>query len=99
MFWTLSARADRGQHQQPKRTSDLLAEVERHEADIFRRGMQQGEARGKATSILSILAARGIAIAADVRSRILSYDNMATLDAWLIRAVTVSNADSLFHSN
>jgi hypothetical protein len=79
--------------------SHLLAELEHYEADIFRRGVQQGEARDKATSILSILAARGIAIAAGVRSRILSCDNVATIDAWLTRALTASSADSLFHSN
>lgn len=79
--------------------SDLLAEIERYEADIFLRGVRQGEACSKATSILSILAARGIAIAADVRDSVLSCDNMATRDAWLTRAVTVSNADSLFDSN
>jgi len=79
--------------------SNLLAEFERYEADIFRRGVQQGEARGKATSVLSILAARGLAIPDEVRNRILSCDNVATLDAWLTRALTTSSADSLFHSN
>ncbi|MBL9007150.1 MAG: hypothetical protein JNJ46_23035 [Myxococcales bacterium] len=79
--------------------SHLLAELGHYEADIFRHGVQHGEARDKATSILSFLAARGLPIPDDIRSRILSCDNMATLDAWLIRAVTVSSADSLFHSN
>lgn len=79
--------------------SNLLAEFERYEADIFHRGVQQGEARGKAASILSILAARGLPISDEVRSHILSCDNLATLDSWLARALTTPTADSLFPAN
>ena len=66
--------------------SHLLAELERYEADIFRHGVQHGEARDKATSILSFLAARGLPIPDDIRSRILTCDNVATL-----RSVLLSN--------
>lgn len=79
--------------------STLLAEFERHEADVFRRGVQHGEARGEARSILAILAARGLAVAEEARKRILSCEDVATLDRWLMQALTTTTAEGIFHSS
>ena len=53
-------------------------------------GVARGEAKGKAESVLTVLAARGIAVSEAVRGRILSCNDVATLDAWVRRAVVAS---------
>ena len=83
--------------------SNLLAEFEHHEAEIFRRGEVRGEARGevrgKALSILTIFAGRGLPVSDAARARILSCTELATLDGWLLRALTAASVDSLFAAN
>ena len=88
-----------GTAQEREEMSNLLAEFERYEADVFRRGVEQGEARGKAASILAILAARGLAITEEARSRIQGCDDLAQLDAWLAKVLTAATVDGLFHAN
>ncbi|APR77248.1 Hypothetical protein A7982_02595 [Minicystis rosea] len=55
-------------------------------------GKAEGEAKGKAESILAVLAARGIPVSETIRQRILGCTDLATLDAWLPRAVVVATA-------
>ena len=55
-------------------------------------GLTEGEARGKADSILAILRARGLSVPEPVAAQILQCRNLASLDAWLLRAMTVSSA-------
>jgi flagellar biosynthesis/type III secretory pathway protein FliH len=61
-------------------------------------GRAEGEAIGRAEAVLNVLAARGIAVKPAVRSRVLSCGDIATLDAWLRRAVTVAAAEDIFES-
>jgi hypothetical protein len=75
--------------------SNLLAEFERYEADVFRRG----ETRGRANSLLSILAARGLPVSDDARRRILACEDVNQLEIWLARAISVSSVDGLLHAN
>jgi len=56
-------------------------------------GRAEGRTEGRAESILRVLEARGIAISAEQRARILSCTDMPTLDAWLARAVSAASAD------
>ena len=83
--------------------SNLLAEFERHEDEIFRRGVQQGvaqgEAQGKAASILAVVAARGLLVSDTARARILGCSELSTLDRWLTCALTVPSVDSIFDAN
>jgi hypothetical protein len=60
--------------------------------EIFGDGEAAGEAKGKAESILAVLAARGIPVSDAVRARILGCNDVATLDAWIRRAVVASTA-------
>lgn len=55
----------------------------------------EGRAAGKAEAILSVLDARGIAVADDVRKRILSCSELEVLERWLRRATTAASADEI----
>lgn len=55
----------------------------------------EGEAKGRAEAVLSVLAARGIAVGGDVRTRILSCGDLPTLERWLQRAVSAASADEV----
>jgi hypothetical protein len=47
-----------------------------------------GEAKGKQDALLTLLAARGLAVTAANRARIKACDKTATLDRWIARAAT-----------
>ncbi len=50
-------------------------------------GLARGQAKGRAEGVLRILAVRGVNVADEVRHRILSCTDMATLDRWFDRAL------------
>ena len=68
------------------------ASLEALQAEEAAKGRAEGEARGKADSILAILRARGLSVPEPVAAQILQCRNLASLDAWLLRAMTVSSA-------
>ncbi|MBI5480387.1 MAG: hypothetical protein HY906_16105 [Deltaproteobacteria bacterium] len=51
----------------------------------------EGKAEGKAEGLLAVLAARGLAVTAPERARVLRCDDPATLDAWIAAAVTAAS--------
>ena len=55
-------------------------------------GRREGQALGRAESILKILESRGIPIPDDVRGRIATCRDLATLDRWVARAVAATSA-------
>ena len=59
---------------------------------IYADGEAKGRAEGKAESILTVLAARGIAVSDTLRARILSCADAVTLDVWTRRAAVASTA-------
>jgi hypothetical protein len=65
-------------------------------------GMEQGKQLGRADSatrvLLTILAARGIAIADQLRSRIAECADPDLLERWATRAATSSTIDDVFAS-
>ena len=65
-------------------------------------GMEQGKQLGRADSatrvLLTILAARGIAIADQLRSRIAECTDPDLLERWATRAATSSTIDDVFAS-
>jgi hypothetical protein len=68
--------------------SDLLRELAaQHE--------QLGEARGEARAVLTVLDARGVAVPADARERILACVDLTQLDVWLHRALIATTADGV----
>lgn len=73
-------------------------------AESEARGIAAGEARGQAdgaraaigAAIVKVLEARGIPVSPEHHSRIAECTDRETLDAWLVRAVSVADADALF---
>jgi flagellar biosynthesis/type III secretory pathway protein FliH len=56
------------------------------------KGLREGEARGKAAALLTVLAARGLAVDDEARGRIEACTDVARLDRWLARALTAASA-------
>jgi hypothetical protein len=54
---------------------------------------QEGEATGTAKAILTVLAARGLAVDEAIRACVLRCSDAATLGRWLARAVTAASAE------
>ena len=53
-------------------------------------------AAGEAGSILKVLGARKIAVSVEQQERILACTDIAVLDRWIEKAVTVTSAAELF---
>jgi predicted transposase/invertase (TIGR01784 family) len=58
----------------------------------LREGKEEGLREGKAAALLTVLAARGLAIDGPTRGRIEGCDEPARLDRWLARALTAASA-------
>ncbi|HEU4412802.1 MAG TPA: HEPN domain-containing protein [Polyangiaceae bacterium] len=64
----------------------------RGRAEGLRQGEARGEAKGKAAALLTVLAARGLAVDDATRGRIEACADPARLDRWLARALTAASA-------
>ena len=53
------------------------------------------EARGEAKALLMLLTARGLSVSDEVRTKIETCTNVATLDRWFTRAVTARTVDEV----
>ena len=62
----------------------------------YERGRAQGRAAEKATDVLDVLDARGLALSPEQRDRILECTDLEALKQWLRRAATVASVDELF---
>jgi hypothetical protein len=62
----------------------------------FDRGRVEGRAMEKASAVLDVLDARGLAVSDAQRERILSCNDLEILTTWLRRASTASCTDALF---
>jgi flagellar biosynthesis/type III secretory pathway protein FliH len=58
-------------------------------------GEAEGEAKGKAEALLMFLRRRGLAMTSDHQHRILTCTDLAALDLWLDRALSVASVDEL----
>ena len=72
-----------------------VALTERHHAVVALLTSDVGdkcrsEARGEARAVLTVLEARGVAVPAEVRDKILACTDLAQLDSWLRRATTAT---------
>src|SRR5690606_22275625 len=67
-----------------------------YKPDLLRRSFQEGEAKGEAKALLTVLDTRGLHVSDEVRERIASCTDPGRLEAWLRRAVTVERAEELF---
>jgi hypothetical protein len=62
----------------------------------FEQGRSEGRTADRAAAVLDVLEARGLAVTAAQRERILGTKELETLTRWLRRAATVATADALF---
>lgn len=69
-----------------------------YKSEFARKYFKQGEARGRAEGILSVLGARGISVSAEQRSRILASGDNEKLQGWMDRAFTIQETEELFDS-
>ncbi|NUQ78906.1 MAG: Uma2 family endonuclease [Polyangiaceae bacterium] len=60
------------------------------------RGRAEGEARGRQDVLLGMLAARGLRVAKKAEERIRATIDKATLDGWVLRAITAASVAELF---
>ena len=78
----------------------MMAQKHEYMSDFARRyvaegkaeGKAEGEAKGKAEGVLRVLEARGFAVPAEVAERVRACRDLATLDAWLVRAATLADS-------
>jgi len=59
-------------------------------------GRAEGVAEGRAEALLAVLQARGLRVSDEVRARVFACTDVAQLDAWVRKAVTVTSVDELF---
>jgi hypothetical protein len=99
--WTLAERADHlavlwfvgeAEGVPSKLMQAVFSEERLMESELYKRIFGEGEVRGKAEDVLAVLAARGIAVSATLRERILRCTEVATLNVWIRRAAVASTA-------
>lgn len=83
------------------RLEDMMtAGTYEYQSDFVRRhvnqGRAEGRAEGEANALLTLLAARGIAVSDDAKARITSCTDLDQLQAWISRAITIDTVDELF---
>ncbi|HEU4412803.1 MAG TPA: Uma2 family endonuclease [Polyangiaceae bacterium] len=81
------AEAAREGREQGRREGEARGEARGKE-----QGLREGEAKGKAAALLTVLAARGLAVDDATRGRIEACADAARLDRWLARALTAASA-------
>jgi hypothetical protein len=67
-----------------------------YQSEFARTYFAQGEARGEAKAILTVLEARGLRVTAAQRERVLTCTDLAQLEGWVRKAVTVKTTAELF---
>lgn len=71
----------------------LFSEAQQRDRELSR---AEGKAEGKIEDLLKFLAKRGIALSDAQRQQILECRDLAVLDGWLDRILSVTSADELF---
>jgi hypothetical protein len=79
-----------------RKVFEMLSETQPFLLESHRRLLAEGRAEGRTEDILKILAKRGVALTDGQRQRILDSKDLAALDRWFDRALTVTSADELF---
>lgn len=68
----------------------------KHRAEGLAEGEARGEAKGEATAIVTVLDARAVVVTTEQKAQIFACTDLAILERWLRRAVSVASADELF---
>jgi hypothetical protein len=70
--------------------------AKKHQAKGRAEGEAKGEAKGRAEALFAVLQARGLRVSDEVHARVLACTDVAQLDAWVRKAVTINSVDELF---
>ncbi len=70
--------------------------VKKHVSQGRAEGHAEGRAQEAGRAVVAVLEARGLAISAEHRTRILACTSIDVLEAWIRRAVTVASVEDLF---
>lgn len=62
-------------------------------------GQAQGEAKGRARSVLGVLEMRDVSASPETQERIMGCTDLAVLDGWFQRAFSVAKAEELFEED
>lgn len=76
---------------------DLMGEGNyEFQSDFAKKHRAAGKVAGRAEAVLTVLDARGIAVSAEQKARVLDCIDAGALDRWIRKAVTVATAEELF---
>ncbi len=78
-----------------QKTRDEIRQVLEISKARWVEGRVEGKVEGKVEAILAVLAARGVAVGQEARARIEACKDAATLDRWIVRAVTAASAEEI----
>ena len=80
---------------------DVLEARRQGEIDAETKGREkwrnEGRGEGRAASVLTVAQARQLPVSEEARQRILSCNDIPTLDRWIVRAATATVIDSVFN--
>ncbi len=77
---------------------DLTEWYRNNENEAIRRSWVRGKDEGKAEAVLKVLQARGLALTPAQKEQILHCQDAATLDRWLVRALTATTAGEVLEA-
>ena len=70
--------------------------VRKQRAEAEAKGRAEGEAKGTIHALLTVLEGRGLAVSTAERGRIEACTDLAELERWLRRALTITSTAELF---
>jgi hypothetical protein len=83
-----------------RKAFEMLPETYQFQGPTYLRGRTEGKAEGKAEgeagAVLAVLDTRGISITEQQRQQILECADLVRLNAWVRRAVTLTDVNELF---
>jgi hypothetical protein len=69
--------------------------AKKHRAAGRAEGQAEGRAAGQASAVVAVLRTRGLSVSSEQEKRILACSDLATLDRWIRKVVTVGSVDEL----
>ncbi len=100
LFVLYSDLIDAALSEAARKAFQMLPQGYEFQSETIRKSIEQGRVEGRATekaaAVLDVLDARGLAVTAAQRERILGTKDLETLTLWVRRAATVATVDALF---